>query len=105
MISPRWTITAPQPHHTTTPTTSHAPQTVTERRGPQRVGVVSLVGNQKGASSSEPPLPPESLIITCEGGLVIFLIIPHFISIPPFQTEREKLIASKIHLYNLPPGP
>lgn len=35
------------------------------------------------------PLPLEPLIITCEGGLVIFLIILHFISIPPFKTQHE----------------
>lgn len=92
---------------------SSAPSASSDGQGAPRAlrhGLVSMVGEskkkkKKGASSSEPPPPPESLIITCEGGLVIFLIIPHFISIPPFQTQREKLIALNIHLYNLPRGP
>lgn len=41
------------------------------------------------------PLPLEPLIITCEGGLVIFLIILHFISIPPFKTQHENWLPQR----------
>lgn len=40
-------------------------------------------------------LPLEPLIITCEGGLVIFLIILHFISIPPFKTQHENWLPQR----------
>lgn len=39
--------------------------------------------------------------MTCEGALVIFLIILLSISNPPFKNATRELIASKIHLYNL----
>lgn len=47
------------------------------------------------APSLRTPLPPEPLIITCEGGLVIFLIILHFISIPPFKTQHENWLPQR----------
>lgn len=41
------------------------------------------------------PLPLEPLIITCEGELVIFLIILHFISIPPFKSQHENWLPQR----------
>lgn len=70
-----------------------------------RPGVLSVKSKAVPAALWQNPLPLEPLIITCEGGLVIFLIILHFISIPPFKTQHENwlpqrsifIISSKAH--------
>lgn len=58
---------------------------------------VSSHSNQKVLPPAlwQSPLPLEPLIITCEGGLVIFLIILHFISIPPFKTQHENWLPQR----------
>lgn len=61
-----------------------------------RVGhpLSQIKGTSSGTVWQSPP-PLEPLIITCEGGLVIFLIILHFISIPPFKTQHENWLPQR----------
>lgn len=66
-------------------------RTIVQRRlGP---GWVSSQSHQKLLPRKPPPLDP--LFITCEGGLVIFLIILHFISILPFKTKHENWLPQR----------
>lgn len=91
---------------------AQSPQTVTDLQGGLSVwqwwnpsivhgcaglSRVSSHSNQKVLPPAlwQSPLPQESLIITCEGGLVIFLIILHFISIPPFKTQHENWLPQR----------
>ena len=95
---------------------AHSPQTVTEChlqrslsvwRGGRAVkpphcaavwtgpSVLSVKSKALPPALWQSPLPLEPLIITCEGGLVIFLIILHFISIPPFKTQHENWLPQR----------
>lgn len=60
-----------------------------------RPGVLSVKSKALPPALWQSPLPLEPLIITCEGGLVIFLIILHFISIPPFKTQHENWLPQR----------
>lgn len=58
-------------------------------------GVLSVKSKALPPALWKRTLPLEPLIITCEGGLVIFLIILHFISIPPFKTQHENWLPQR----------
>lgn len=60
-----------------------------------RPGVLLVKSKALPPALWQSPLPLELLIITCEGGLVIFLIILHFISIPPFKTQHENWLPQR----------
>lgn len=60
-----------------------------------RLGVLLVKSKALPPALWQSPLPLELLIITCEGGLVIFLIILHFISIPPFKTQHENWLPQR----------
>lgn len=59
------------------------------------LGVLSVKSKALPAALWQSPQPLDLLIITCEGGLVIFLIILHFISIPPFKTQHENWLPQR----------
>lgn len=71
-------------------------------RGPE---VLSVKSKALPPAVWRSPLPPEPLVATCEGGeLVIFLIILHFISIPPFKTQRENWLPQRF-IFIISPRP